>query len=287
MQTVRTNNEFKISKGITLAQNLSVSFSNITPKPLGAFTSAYKQSPIVPVYFADGQYGVSIVGANGFASPTGVSQFNNVGNPLAQLELNNERQKSMQMQGGLKLDIDLFEGLKFTSQFSGEYYNFKSYAFDNGVRLIGQAAPAYKNQLTNVKEDYYNWQLTNYLTYNKTFASIHNIEATAGTETAFRSGTDRLRMVRQNLSANSNYWNLSGIDYVTNASLVNFNSVDSNENRTLSYFGRAQYKLMNRYLLTATIRRDGSSQFTEGQKWGNFPSFGAGWVVSEEKLFKR
>ncbi len=284
--TVRTNNEFKISKGITLAQNLSVAFANITPKPLGAFTTAYKQSPIVPVYFADGQYGVSIVGSDGFASPTGVSQFNNVGNPLAQLELNNERQKSMQMQGGLKLDIDLFEGLKLTSQFSGEYYNFKSYAFDNGVRLIGQAAPAYSNQLTNVKEDYYNWQLTNYLTYNKTFASIHNIEATVGTETTFRSGTNRLRMVRQNLSGNSNYWNLNEIDYVTNGSLVNLNSIDFNENRTVSYFGRAQYKLMNRYLLTATIRRDGSSQFAEGQKWGNFPSFGAGWIISEEDFLK-
>ncbi|MCW3169562.1 SusC/RagA family TonB-linked outer membrane protein [Chryseobacterium sp. 09-1422] len=284
--TVRTNNEFKISKGITLSQNLSVAFSNITPKPLGVFTSAYKQSPIVPVRFADGQYGVSLVGGNGFASPTGLSSFNNVGNPLAQLELNNERQKSMQMQGGLKLDMDLFDGLKFTSQFSGEYYNYKNYIFDNGVRLIGQAPATFTNQLTNVTENYYNWQLTNYLTYTKTFADIHNIEATAGTETSFRSGIDRLRMVRQNLSGNSNYWNLEGIDYVTNGSLKNFNSIDFNENRTVSYFGRAQYKLMNRYLLTATIRRDGSSQFAEGQKWGNFPSFGAGWIVSEESFLK-
>lgn len=284
--TVRTNNEFKISKGITLAQNLSVAFTNTTPKPLGAFTSAYKQSPIVPVRFADGQYGVSIVGADGFASPTGVSSFNNVGNPLAQLELNNEKQKFMQLQGGLKLDADLFDGLKFTSQFSGEYYTFKSYAFDNGFRLIGQAPATYTNQLTNTNEDYYNWQLTNYLTYNKTFANIHNIEATAGTETTFRSGINRLRMVRQNLSADSNYWNLAGIDYVTNGTLKNFNSVDENENRTVSYFGRVQYKLLNRYLLTATLRRDGSSQFAEGHKWGNFPSFGAGWVISEESFLK-
>lgn len=284
--TVRTNNEFKISKGITLAQNLSVAFTNTTPKPLGAFTSAYKQSPIVPVRFADGQYGVSIVGADGFASPTGVSSFNNVGNPLAQLELNNERQKFMQLQGGLKLDADLFDGLKFTSQFSGEYYTFKSYAFDNGFRLIGQAPATFNNQLTNTNEDYYNWQLTNYLTYNKTFADIHNLEATAGTETTFRSGTDRLRMVRQNLSGNSNYWNLDNVDYVTNGSLKSLNSINFNENRTVSYFGRVQYKLLNRYLLTATLRSDGSSQFAEGQKWGNFPSVGAGWVVSEESFLK-
>ncbi|KAA0128313.1 SusC/RagA family TonB-linked outer membrane protein [Chryseobacterium sp. SN22] len=284
--TVRTNNEFKISKGITVSQNLSVAFSNITPKPLGVFTSAYKQSPIVPVRFADGQYGVPIVGADGFASPTGNTQFNNVGNPLAQLELNNEKQKSMQMQGGIKLDANLFKGLKFTSQFSGEYYNFKSYNFDNGVRLIGQSAPAFNNQLTNQKDDYYNWQLTNYLTYNTTFADIHDIEATLGTETSYRSGINRISMVRQNLSVNSNYWNLDGVDYFANGSLTNLNSIDFNENRTVSYFARAQYKLLNRYLLTATIRRDGSSQFTEGNKWGNFPSFGAGWIISEESFLK-
>ncbi|MCW3161040.1 SusC/RagA family TonB-linked outer membrane protein [Chryseobacterium oryctis] len=284
--TIRTNNEFKISKKITLAQNLSVAFSNITPKPLSVFTSAYKQSPIVPVHFADGQYGVSIVGTDGFASPNGVTQFNNVGNPLAQLELFNERQKSMQMQGGLKLDAELFSGLRLTSQFSGEYYNFKSYNFDNGFRLIGQSPATFNNQLTNQKDDYYNWQLTNYLTYTKTFADIHNVEATAGTETSYRSGINRIYMVRQNLSSNSNYWNLNEVDYVLDGSLKKLNSIDFNENKTVSYFGRMQYKLLNRYLITATIRRDGSSQFSEGNKWGNFPSFGAGWVVSEESFLR-
>ncbi|CAA7390117.1 TonB-dependent receptor SusC [Chryseobacterium fistulae] len=284
--TVRTNNEFKISKGITVAQNLSIAFANITPKPLSVFTSAYKQSPIVPVRFADGQYGAPIVGNDGFASPTGVSQFNNVGNPLAQLEQNNERQKSVQMQGGIKLDAEIFKGLKFTSQFSGEYYNFKSYIFDNAFRLVGQSPATYKNRLTNQKDDYYNWQLTNYLTYNNTFADIHNIEATAGTETTFRSGTNSIIILRQNLPANSNYWNLNNVDYAANGSVQKLNSIDFNENRTVSYFGRAQYKLMNRYLITATIRRDGSSQFAEGKKWGNFPSFGAGWIVTEESFLK-
>ncbi|MCU7617026.1 SusC/RagA family TonB-linked outer membrane protein [Chryseobacterium sp. PBS4-4] len=284
--TVRTNNEFRIAKGIIVSQNLSVAFTNTTPKPLGAFTTAYRQSPIVPVRFADGQYGVSIVGQDGFASPIGTGRFNDQGNPLAQLELNNERQKAMQLQGGIKLDADIVKGLKLTSQFSGEYYHYKNYAFDNGVRLIGQPAASFTNQLTNNNEDYFNWQLTNYLTYNKVFADVHNVEITAGTETTFKSGYNRLRYVRQGLSGNSSYWNLQDLDYVANGSLKNFFSSDENENRTVSYFGRAQYKLMNRYLLTATIRRDGSSQFAEGKKWGNFPSFGAGWIVSEESFLK-
>ncbi len=290
--TIRTNNEFKITKGIVVAQTLSVAFSNITPKPLSAFTSAYKQSPIVPVYFPTGQYGVSYVGPNGFASTTG-SSFNNVGNPVAQLAFNNERQKSMQLQGGLKVDLNLIKDLKFTSQFSGEYYNFKMYNYADLLSIWLAADPTRVasgyptssniNTLTNEKKDYFNWTLTNYLTYAKKFGD-HDLEATVGTESAVKDGENSLSMTRKNMILNSNYWDLSGTNYLDQ--LVTLNSVNGNKNTTNSYFARAQYKLMNRYLLSATVRRDGSSQFSEGNKWGTFPAFGVGWVISEEGFMK-
>lgn len=293
--TIRTNNEFKISKGIVVTQNFSIAFNNTTPKPLGAFTTAYKQSPIVPVYYANGQYGVSFVGANGFASPSG-SSFNNVGNPVAQLNFDNERQKSALMQGGLKLDLDLVKNLKFTSQFSGEYYNFKSYNFVDSKAIWLAADPTRvtnnipypasdpTNLLTNERKDYFNWVLTNFATYNKKFGEVHDLEATVGMEVSERSGENTILTQRKNMIANSNYWDLNGQNYLDQ--LVKLESVNNNDNRTTSYFARAQYKLMNRYLFSATIRRDGSSQFAEGQKWGNFPAFGAGWVISEENFLK-
>lgn len=290
--TIRTNNELKVTKGIVLTQTLSVTFTNVTPKPLSAFTAAYKQSPIVPVYFPNGQYGVSYVGPTGFASPSG-SSFNNVGNPVAQLNFFDEKQKSMQMQGGLKLDIDLMKDLKFTSQFSGEYYNFKSYNYSD-LRSIWLAADPTRlaadypvksnvNTLYNAKNDYFNWSLTNYLTYAKKFG-VHDIEATIGTEAAVRDGENALNMTRKNMVQNSNYWDLAGTNYLDQ--LITLNSVNGNKNTTNSYFARAQYKLLNRYLLSATIRRDGSSQFSDGNKWGTFPAFGAGWVVSEESFME-
>ncbi|MDF2552212.1 MAG: SusC/RagA family TonB-linked outer membrane protein [Chryseobacterium sp.] len=293
--TIRTNNEFKIAKGITLSQNLSVAFNNTTPKPLGAFTTAYKQSPIVPVRYANGLFGVRFVGDNGFASPTGEA-FNNVGNPVSQLYFDNEKQKSFTLQGGLKLDVNIMKELKFTSQFSGEYNNFKSYNFVDSKAIWLAADPTRVlnntpylatdpiNLLTNTKNDYYNWILTNYFTYNKKFADIHDVEATVGMESSVKNGTDQLITIRRNMIANSNYWNLDGVNYKDQ--LDDLKSINGNKNTTTSYFARAQYKLMNKYLLTATIRRDGSSQFANGQKWGNFPSFGAGWVVSEEDFLK-
>lgn len=290
--TVRTNNEFKVSKGITISQNFSVAFNNVTPKPLGVFTTAYKQSPIVPLYYPDGKYGVSFVGANGFASPTG-SSFNNVGNPLAQLNFFNERQNAITLQGGLKLDMSILKDLKLTSQFNGEYYNFKSYNYADSKAIWLAADPtrvssAYKaedpiNLLNNTKTDYFNWVLTNYLTYNKRIG-VHDIEATVGMEVSERSGENYFYMQRKNMIANSNYWDLEGQNYQSQINIVN--SRNGNNNRTTSYFARAQYKLLNKYLVTATIRRDGSSQFMEGSKWGNFPAFGLGWVVSEENFLK-
>lgn len=283
--TIRSNNDFTITKAITLSQNMSMAFTNNTPKPLGAFTTAYKQAPIVPVRFADGRYGVPIVNSNGVVDPEGTEMFNNVGNPLAQIELDDQKRKSFLLQGGLKLDIDLsllLDGLNFTSQFNGEISNGKNYSFDNGQRLIGSSPPSFENRLTNTQTDYYNWLLSNYLSYNKIFGGIHSVSATLGMESSHESGINTLSVVREDVDPEKNYWNLSGTNYADN--VTNLTSSNVNDQRTISYFGRVQYKLMDRYLVTGTLRRDGSSQFSTGNKWGTFPSFGVGWVLSKEEF---
>lgn len=220
------------------------------------------------------------------------SRFNNVGNPVSQLDFNNEKNKTMLMQGMLKLDVEIMKGLKFTSNFNGEYSNFKSYNFSDGLgiflagdpnRLATQYTDSARNTLTNTKNDYYNWLLSNVLNYNRTFGN-HNIDAMIGTEASVKSGVDGTVVARKNLGYVSNYWNLDGQNYIND--IVALNSTQGNRNTTLSYFARAQYKLMNRYLISATVRRDGSSQFAEGNKWGTFPSFGAGWIISEESFLK-
>ncbi|RTY90778.1 SusC/RagA family TonB-linked outer membrane protein [Flavobacterium sp. RSP46] len=291
--TFRNNNEIKISKKVTLNQNFSFGSANSTPKPLSAFTNAYKQSPIVPVRFSNGQYGVSYVGTNGFAGTAG-SSFNNVGNPVAQLNYFDEEQRSITLQGGLKLDYDILKSLKFTSQFNGEYYSWKNYNFEdtktiwqsnnNPGQLSSITYPADKNinLLTKGRNQYFNWNLSNYLTYNKVFAEIHDIELTAGIETSVRGAREQLTVARKNVNANSNYWSLAGVDYV--GTVVNYRDEVFNENKIASYFGRFQYKLMDKYLFSGTIRRDGSSNFGKDYRWGTFPAFGLGWVITKEEF---
>lgn len=290
--TFRNNNEYKISKKLVLNQNFSFTSTKSTPKPMSAFTNAYKQSPIVPVRFSDGKYGVSRVGPDGFASQTG-SSFNNVGNPVAQLDFFDEQQRSQTFQGGLKLDYEIVESLKFTSQFNGEYYTWKQYNYDDTKNIWLAANPnkvasdyekefpnANINLLTKGREEYFNWNLANYLTYNKVFAEIHNIEVTAGIETNVKGAKEKLTIARKNVNSDKSYWSLKDVEYATN--VTSYKDEVFNQVRLASYLGRFQYKLMDRYLATGTLRRDGSSNFGKDYRWGTFPAFGLGWVISKE-----
>jgi TonB-linked SusC/RagA family outer membrane protein len=300
--TFRNNNEYKISKKLTLNQNFSFTSSKSTPKPLSAFTNAYKQSPIVPVYFPDGKYGVSRYGEDGFASKSGNS-INNVGNPVAQLNFFDEQQRSVTLQGGLKLDYEILKSLKFTSQFNGEYYTWKQYNFDDTKNIWLAANPnkvsgdyekefpnANINLLTKGRDQYFNWNMSNYLTYNKVFDEIHDVELMAGIETSVKGPREKLTIARKNVNPDSNYWALNdpkeghGVEYVS--SVTSLYDVVFNETKLASYFGRFQYKLLDRYLFTGTIRRDGSSNFGKDYRWGNFPAFGLGWVITKESFME-
>jgi hypothetical protein len=112
--------------------------------------------------------------------------------------------------------------------------------------------------LTKGRNQYFNWNLSNYFTYNEVFADIHDIELTGGIETSIRSKRTT-NNIQKNVNADSNYWSLSGVNEVGN--VISYRDEVFNETKLASYFGRFQYKLMDRYLLTGTIRRDGSSNF--------------------------
>ncbi len=118
----------------------------------------------------------------------------------------------------------------------------------------------------------------NTITYTHTFADRHNVSALGGISYNFNK---------------LNSWEISGTfpsEGVTtlNAATIQPNGTSSFETQSvlLSYFGRVQYSFNDRYLLTASIRRDGSSRFGQDTKWGVFPSASVGWRVSEENFMK-
>ncbi|MBZ4042398.1 SusC/RagA family TonB-linked outer membrane protein [Flavobacterium hibisci] len=289
--TFRSNNEFRISDKLNITQNFSVSSIKNRPVPLSAFTNAYRQSPLVPVRYENGKYGVPFV-LNGVVAPTGES-FNNVGNAVSQLDYTNEQQNSVILQGGLKLDYEILKSLKFTSQFNGEFYTYKQYNYVDNLALWlaadpGRVASGYDtkslntNTLTRGRDQYFNWNLSNYLTYNKVFAEIHDVEVTAGIESNVQGTREKLTIDRKNVNSNADYWSLKDINVAS--TVTGYKDEALNQRRLASYFARFQYKLMDKYLLTGTVRRDGSSQFADDKRWGTFPSVGLGWIVSKESF---
>ena len=289
--TIRSNNEFKISDKLSITQNFSVSTIKSKPVPLSAFTNAYRQSPLVPVRYENGKYGVPFV-SNGVVAQTGAS-FNNVGNAVSQLDYTNEQQNSVILQGGLKLDYEIVKSLKFTSQFNGEFYTYKQYNYVDNLALWLAADPTRvepdydtkslnTNTLTRGRDQYFNWNLSNYFTYNKVFAEIHDVEVTAGIESNVQGTREKLTIDRKNVNPNADYWSLKDINVAS--TVTGYKDEAFNQRRLASYFARFQYKLMDRYLITGTVRRDGSSQFAEDKRWGTFPSVGLGWIVSKESF---
>lgn len=289
--TLRSNNEFKLSRRITLSENINMSFNKINPNPVGDIGNPYRSSsqlaPIFPVRYENGEFGGPVVNSEGVATSDGAVVVSPNDNPLALIDQRDVRNRGIRLQNGTKLGIDfsdLVEGLSFTSQFNAEYRNHQNYDYDNGKRIIGfENQPSFDNQIRNRKDDKASWMLSNYFNYGTDFGD-HSLDFMVGTEYSYDSGYNITEYVRENIERTKDYWNLDGVNYADNTSQLL--SINQNNQKTLSYFGRLQYQYKGRYLLTGTLRRDGSSQFSEGNKWGNFPSFGLGWIISEEEFMK-
>jgi len=284
---LRNRVTYNITPKLKFEHNISLSLNRTIPKPQSAFTTAYKQAPIVPVRFSggafDGRWGVPFddVGA----------RYNNVGNPVTDLELSNENIKNLVLQGNFSGECKITNDLKFNTSFGIESGYGKSYNFNNDLeaflagdpnRQIEDFASTNLNTLTVRKSDFYHWIYDAYLTYDKTFKDDHNFKIVLGTTTE-KEQSEFLQGIRNNVPNNSNLFSLNNGDQGTDIATSGL----SNLKTLRSYFARLSYDFSHKYLLTATIRRDGSSIFANKDKnWGNFPSVGLGWVVSKEAFLK-
>ncbi len=195
--------------------------------------------------------------------------FVNVANPVQIAKENQRAINRFRAFGSLFAEYEIVEGLTFKALLGGDYATSEEDKFTpstlndrvRGGNTAYQANATAKNYLSEFT-----------LNYNKSFGD-HNINALAG----YTVQKQRSRSTRIEATDFPN-------DYVQDISGGVISNVVSNprEWSLLSYLGRINYDYKGRYLLTATIRRDGSSRFGADNRWGNFPSISAGWRVSEE-----
>lgn len=300
---VSSRNEFRFLDGkVKISPSLNFSVQNNTDKPNNAFTTAYKQSPAVPVRFDNGRWGVPLRNpATGLVDINGSDRFNNVGNPVADLYLTNSKSKDITLYGSVTAEATLLKSLKYTSTFGAFYNTSRGFTYTPNAEQYLVANPTATiedfedsfgtntviyNTLTQRRENSYVWNWDNYFTFNQAFGK-HDVTLTAGMSRTTRKDVERLSGTRFNVPEQSNYWYL---DFSTYNDETAPGSVVSNTHDTpivsIAYFGRAEYEFDGKYLVTASIRREGTSVFQSSKKWGIFPGISAGWVMTNEGFMK-
>ena len=190
----------------------------------------------------------------------------------------NKRSRLFMVNAGLEFDFLKY----FTYRVSGSYTwsNTKSTSFadENSTGYIMDP------ELTGISggidnSEYYRYQITNTLTYNQTFAQRHKLNVLVGHEVNYYEAENNDIDLRKFPYPNH------GLDQISSAEVSDKSSGHSH-NGMVSAFVRANYNFDERYLLTATLRADGSSKFAPANQWGLFPSVSAAWRISEEAFWK-
>jgi TonB-dependent starch-binding outer membrane protein SusC len=233
------------------------------------------------VVYPNGTYGVPMQGDLG-------SNDSNLGNNIYAEQMENTgKTKNNQVLLSAYANIKLYKGLTFKSIASynftaGNWYNFwgnKKRYFPDGtlVKLYNYDAKYY---LGINNSNYNNLAIENYLTYNWK-NDVHNLTLMAGN--SISKGFGNFSNAAGNGFPGENIRDISLTNDPTARSGSGAYNLDT---RGLSYFGRASYSYKDRYILTGTIRRDGSSNFGADNMWGTFPSAAAAWRISEENFLK-
>ena len=189
--------------------------------------------------------------------------------------------------GKAAIDITPIKGLKISGVIAPTY-NFDKiksfvkqvpYTYANDPNTVkGYMAAFSTTKLTEYRNDYYDVTTQFFANYNKTFGK-HDLSVMVGYEDYYAFW--------ENLNASRDQYELTGYPYLDiGPETYRDNSGNAEEYAYRSLFGRVTYNYDNRYLLQANFRRDGSSRFAPESRWANFPSFSAGWILSEEQFMK-
>jgi TonB-dependent starch-binding outer membrane protein SusC len=271
--TLRSNNEYKFSNKLKLSSLVSYSRADLNDVNYGAFNNAYRAAPYVPSK-VNGKYG-------------NTSAAGNVGNPALDLEKTYNRGLGNRLQGTFALDFKPISWITFRSSMGVDldfykntqyFYRFFSdtatFVEGGGNQQRGQSRLGVTNNTAN------KWVWDNTVQLVKSFGE-HNFNLLAGV-TAEQYKFSSLTGSRFDVPENRDQWYL-GAGTTSNASS---NETGDKWTRN-SYLGRLNYNFKDRYFLTGTFRADGTSRFSADNRWGYFPSVGAGWLITGENFMEK
>lgn len=274
----------KLNKYISTGFSINLAHINNDYAYDNAISSAFSMNPFMIPYDEDGNR--ILKPGNKDALGTTGNQFTDTINPLFKQDIYEKNRETWRMLGNFYLQVNPMDGLTLKTTFSPTYTNYREGEFYNPKDLMDMgAAAADLDKKTDITANYitnrnFSWTWDNTITWDKTFDKKHHINL-MGLFSMLSGNTEGMSAYYTGVRAATKWWNLaSGTVDATNTN----NSYT--EYSMISYALRANYTLLDRYMLTATVRWDGSSRFADGHKWGSFPSFAAAWRMSEEKWMK-
>ena len=207
---------------------------------------------------------------------------NEIINPLAQIANTFNNYDFRGLNGMFGLEYKLLKDLTINSRIGVNSSNNRGRSFAKQISYGGKVFDVAQSSVTQsaINDNNYTYDL--WADYEKEFDETHNFKLSAGT-TVFRTWGEGL--FATGFGVPNNTWENADIDLTTSFIAGNPNASYSYDERRLSYFGRFEYDFKGKYLLSALLRRDSSTRFGPTKRIAYFPSFSAGWIVSDEDFF--
>ncbi|WP_171025604.1 SusC/RagA family TonB-linked outer membrane protein [Hymenobacter jeollabukensis] len=249
----------------------------------GAITAALIMPPIVPTRLANGDYAGLRTATRG-----GITNPGDLLSPLAPLDLYQDRSNVVRALGIGFLDYELLKGLNLRTNFGAELVNNRRNIYvpatlgTAGNQGANLSTPVLNNvDARQINGTNMNWVWENTATYNRTFGQDHRLTVLAGYAAQYNS------FEGSTVLGQTGTYGTAEIEYPTAAGQAFGSNLSKTENALTSVFGRVDYTFKERYILTAALRRDGSSRFGPDNRYATFPSVALAWRVAEESFIKQ
>jgi TonB-linked SusC/RagA family outer membrane protein len=275
--SIRVNTVFKpgrLSFGENLTVGIARHYGGMIDDPDGYAEDGILgknilMQPVVPVYDIAGN----------FASGKAVGLGNQT-NPVKEAWANRDDVvKSDRVFGNAFVTFDATPELSLTSRFG---LNFGTIGFTGFAPIYPEnSEPTLTNAVTDSSSRMTDWTWSNTLTYRRQFAQQHNVSILLGQEANRVSQRFLWGAMNNFINTDVDQWYLQ--DVLGDAATKNVTSTGA-RSALLSFFGKADYNFADRYLLSLTVRRDGSSRLAPGDRWGTFPAVGLGWRLTNESF---
>jgi len=260
--SLKINDSYTVSDHIKVGANYTIS-PDYKNNEAGVVAMAYRAWPTSVPFNADGSF----------------AEVQGSGNPLAAIEFNNSYTSRIRGVGNIYTDITFLKNFTFRSSFGQDYSHVKNKSFTPSY-FVSSSQSNVLSDLNVSSIDYFTWLWENTLNYSKDFKK-HHIDALAG-YTSQKFTTETIGASIQSLVGSD-----PALWYLQSGDITYLTANNAGEITTLlSSLFRVNYSYNNKYLFTASVRRDGSSKFGSNNRYGTFPSFAAGWNIHNEDFFK-